>query len=190
MLGLAAAAEFARHGYAGTSVAAVAKAAGVSTRTMYRLVPTKAELFELSMLERIDRFLLAADERTLEALELEDALTQILVAFAMLLLSPEAIATSRLLYAECERFPEIAARYHQRGVTRVDDAITQWLERQRQEGRMRLSDGRLASGFLRGMMIGDVQRAVLLRQEEPPDAEVIAARARACARLFLSGCRA
>ncbi len=190
LLGIAAAAEFARHGYAGTSVAAVAKAAGVSTRTMYRLVPTKAELFELSMGDRIDRFLLAVDERTLGALELEEALAQILIAFGTLLFSHESIAMLRLLYTEAERFPEIAARFHQRAVTRVDGAIGRWLELQRREGRIRLLDGGSATGFLRGMMIGDLQQAALLRQEEPPDAPTIAQRAKTCARLFLDGCRA
>jgi hypothetical protein len=42
--------------------------------------------------------------------------------------------------------------------------------------------------MLRGMMILDPQRATMLGQRKPPDAEEIAARAEACARLFLTGC--
>ncbi|MBE7211076.1 MAG: TetR/AcrR family transcriptional regulator C-terminal domain-containing protein [Gluconacetobacter diazotrophicus] len=191
VLGTAAAAEFTRHGYANTSVAAVAKAAGVSTRTLYRLVPTKAELFELSMGDRIDAFLLAVDERTLEALDTDAALEHILIAFGALLMDPGCIAISRVLYAEAERFPEIATRFSTVVVSRVDAAIARWLRDQESAGRIRLPEGGgSASGFLRGMMIGDVHRAVLLRQAEPPDAATIAARARTCARLFLDGCRA
>ena len=41
----AASLEFRANGYAATSMAAVAERAGVSTKTMYRLIPTKADLF-------------------------------------------------------------------------------------------------------------------------------------------------
>jgi hypothetical protein len=43
--------------------------------------------------------------------------------------------------------------------------------------------------MLRGMMIMEPQRAVMLSQRPAPDAEEIAARASMCARLFLNGCR-
>jgi hypothetical protein len=42
--------------------------------------------------------------------------------------------------------------------------------------------------MLRGMMIMEPQRATMLGQREPPDAEEIAARAKLCAKLFLEGC--
>ena len=38
--------EFQANGYAATCMNDVAQRAGVSTRTMYRLIPTKAALFE------------------------------------------------------------------------------------------------------------------------------------------------
>jgi AcrR family transcriptional regulator len=40
----AAAEEFQANGYAGTCMAAVAQRAGVSTKTVYRLIPNKADL--------------------------------------------------------------------------------------------------------------------------------------------------
>ena len=41
----AAAEEFHANGYAATGIADVAKRAGVSTKTLYRLIPTKAEQY-------------------------------------------------------------------------------------------------------------------------------------------------
>ena len=38
--------EFAANGYAATSTETVARRAGVSTKTLYRLIPNKAALFE------------------------------------------------------------------------------------------------------------------------------------------------
>ena len=50
--------EFTSNGYAGTSIKAVAQGAGISTKTLYRLVPTKADLFEAVIRHRISHFLL------------------------------------------------------------------------------------------------------------------------------------
>jgi AcrR family transcriptional regulator len=63
--------EFAGSGYAATSMEAVARRAGVSTKTLYRLVPNKAALFEGMVSDRLDRFvsdvnLHAADHTDLE----------------------------------------------------------------------------------------------------------------------------
>src|ERR1700716_871477 len=49
--------EFAANGYAATSTETVARRAGVSTKTLYRLVPNKAALFEAMGSDRLDRSL-------------------------------------------------------------------------------------------------------------------------------------
>jgi AcrR family transcriptional regulator len=43
--------------FAATSTETVARRAGVSTKTLYRLVPNKAALFEGMVSDRLDRFL-------------------------------------------------------------------------------------------------------------------------------------
>ena len=48
--------EFAANGYAATSTEAVARRAGISTKTLYRLVPNKAALFEGMIADRLERF--------------------------------------------------------------------------------------------------------------------------------------
>src|SRR6201997_751361 len=52
----AARAEFALTGYSATSMETVAKRAGISTKTLYRLIPNKAALFEAMVTDRIDGF--------------------------------------------------------------------------------------------------------------------------------------
>ena len=64
----AAAKEFQAKGYAATCVGDVAQCAGVSTRTLYRLIPTKAALFRAVVSDRIGGFMLAIDEPTLDSL--------------------------------------------------------------------------------------------------------------------------
>ena len=46
-----------------------------------------------------------------------------------------------------------------------------------------------ATSMLRGMMIMEPQRAVMMGQREPPEVAEIEQRAKLCARLFLGGCK-
>ncbi len=52
---------FAEKGFAATSMEAIARAAGVSTKTVYRLIENKAVLFEQMVRQRIDRFVNAVN---------------------------------------------------------------------------------------------------------------------------------
>ena len=61
--------------------------------------------------------------------------------------------------------------------------MTDWLCRQREHGKIELEDTQM----LRGMMVMDTQRAVMLGQRAVPDQAGITVRAKQCARLFLNG---
>jgi hypothetical protein len=63
------------------------------------------------------------------------------------------------------------------------------LQRQCERGLIRLDDVQTATGMLRGMMIMEPQRAVMIGRRDVPNAAEIAVRARYCTRLFLDGCR-
>jgi AcrR family transcriptional regulator len=185
----AAAREFQANGYAGTGMCTVAQRAGISTKTLYRLIPAKDDLFGLVVTDKIGRFMLAIDDDTLGALDLAEALERILIAYGTLTLSEETIAVNRLVIGECDRFPEIATSFYERAIVPTSVAIVAWLRRQCERGLIRLDDPQAATGMLRGMMIFEPQRAVMLGQRASPGADEIAERARSCARLFLSGCQ-
>jgi AcrR family transcriptional regulator len=181
--------EFHASGYAGASMAAVAQRAGVSTKTMYRLIPTKAELFRCVVSERISRFILALDAAAYATLPIEEALERVVLAFGTLTLDEETIALYRLVLGESDRFPEIAATFYDAAVHRTTEAMEGWLRVQCGRGLIALDDVPMATGMLRGMMIMEPQRAVMMGLQAAPDSAEIAARAGACARLFLDGCR-
>ena len=185
----AAALEFQTNGYAATNIGAVAQRAGVSTKTLYRLVPTKADLFGSVVKDRIHRFMLAIDDEVIGGGDLAAGLERLLFAFGTLTLSAEVIAINRLVISESERFPEIAKTFYLSAIVPVNTMIEGWLQRQVEQGRLRIDDIHLASGILRGMMILEPQRVAMLRQREAPDAAEIASRAKICTRLFLDGCR-
>jgi len=183
----AASRQFHENGFATASIAAIAQEAGVSTKTLYRLFPTKADLFSDLISDRIGRFLLALDPTTLAAADLRQGLERMLMAYGMLTLSEDTITMIRLVIGESDRFPEIANSFYERAVVRTNTLMEGWLRRQIERGAIALEDPHAACGMLRGMMTMEPQRATMLRQRPAPGIEEIANRAKMCADLFLNG---
>jgi AcrR family transcriptional regulator len=181
---------FPEGGYAGTGMSAIAARAGVSTKTLYRLVPTKAALFRLVIRSRAGQFILAADALDDAAEDLTAGLERLLTAYGNLALDPEVIAVYRLVVGECARFPELGQTFFEAAIRPTSRAIADWLARQCRRGSIKLNDPEQAADILRGMMVMEPQRAALLGQASPPAGQAIAERAKVCARVFLQGCRA
>src|SRR5258707_1835370 len=78
--------EFAGNGYAATSMETVARRAGVSTKTLYRLIPNQAALFEGMATDRLDRFVYQGNLPPADHPGIEKALTASLMAWAELAL--------------------------------------------------------------------------------------------------------
>src|SRR5215471_13655420 len=70
----AARAEFAHSGYAATGMEDVARRAGVSTKTLYRLLPNKAALFEAMVTQRMEVFVASVKLRACNGGDVEVAL--------------------------------------------------------------------------------------------------------------------
>jgi AcrR family transcriptional regulator len=98
---------FMERGYSGTAIEAVAAEAGIGKNTIYRRYATKTALFQAVVDQQIQRLLPAPDDITSGTLEA--ALRQLAVTLVKAALDPETTAFQRLIIAEAERFPEIAA---------------------------------------------------------------------------------
>jgi AcrR family transcriptional regulator len=186
----AAAAEFQSNGYAATTMGNVAQRAGISTKTMYRLIPCKEDLFEKVISERIGKFMLEVVPAELDKYDLTEAVEHILLSFGTLTLSKETIGLLRLVIGESDRFPELAAAFHDIAVVQTTKAIADWLDLQGRRGLLKIADPTQSASALRGMMTMDLQRTAMLGLSHAPSAEEIATRAKFCARLFVEGCRA
>lgn len=181
--------EFKSNGYAGTNIKAVAQGAGISTKTLYKLVPTKADLFEAVIRHRISRFLLNVSDVITDDLDTREALERILFAYGVLTLSEETIAIHRLVIGECDRFPEVARTFYRQAIVPVNAVVEDWLRRQNENGALHIADAHIASGMLRGMMTMEPQRSAMMGQRSAPHRDEIALRARQCAELFYHGCK-
>ena len=180
--------EFQTNGYEGTSIAAVAERAGVSTKTLYRLVPTKAELLASVVSDRIGQFVMEIDLSTLDSMDAAAALERMLIVFGTLTLDPEVVGMTRLVIGECRAFPEICAAFYKKAIQRSSKVMEDVLRRLCARGLIAIDDPGEAVGMLRGMMVMEPQRAAMLAQHNPPTAGEIKERAKRCARIFLNGC--
>jgi AcrR family transcriptional regulator len=184
----AARSEFATKGYAATSMESVARRAGISTKTLYRLIPNKAMLFEASVTDRIDRFVSVVKLRACDGRNIEAALTEALIVCGELILDGEVIALQRMILSESEKFPEVAETFYHKAIRRTEETLAGWLSAQAARGLIEVDDATMAAGMLLGMLIFQPQRAVMFGHKEPPSRQDIERRAKECAVLFLDGC--
>jgi AcrR family transcriptional regulator len=184
----AARSEFAVNGYAATNMESVARRAGVSTKTLYRLIPNKAALFEAMITERIDRFASVVRFRACDGRDIKAALREALIVCGELILDGEVIALQRLILADSEKFPEIAETFYHKAIRRTERTLAAWLQAQGDRGLIRIDDAEVTAGMLLGMLVFQPQRAVLFGHSAPPDREHLERRAEAVSELFLRGC--
>ena len=109
-----AARSFLEHGYAGTTMSAIASELGGSKGTLWNYFPSKEVLFGAVL----DRATIAfRDElrvKLTKADSLEKVLGRLCETFISKLNSPEAIALQRLVVGEAGRFPEMGRIYYER----------------------------------------------------------------------------
>jgi AcrR family transcriptional regulator len=181
--------EFADNGYAATSMETVARAAGVSTKTLYRLIPNKAALFESMVSDRLDRVLPEVNLHAADVTDIDEALHAALMICADLSLDKEVVALQRMALQETGKFPGLAEVFYNNGIRRNVAALADWLSIQQRRGLIGLDDAEEAAGMLLGMVADAPRRAAMFGGLPLPSRPQIEARVRNCVALFLGGCR-
>jgi AcrR family transcriptional regulator len=127
--------EFLTRSFGEVSMASVAQRACVSTKTMYRLFPTKADLFRNVVSTRMAQFILELDDvGALDALAPVEALTRILTVSGGLTLSADGTAMYRLAVMERDRFPDLATFFFESAIGPAGRILEDWLRKQRDLG--------------------------------------------------------
>jgi AcrR family transcriptional regulator len=181
--------EFAANGYAATSTETVARRAGVSTKTLYRLIPNKEALFDGMVSDRLERFLRDVNLHAADHVDIEEALTAALMACANLALDENVIGLQRIVMQETGKFSDLAATFYNNGIARTEAAPADWLRVQMQRGQIKLDDADEAAGILLGMIASAPRRAAIFGGRPLPSSSEIEQRVKTCAALFLQGCR-
>ena len=173
---------FMERGYAGVSIEAVATEAGVGKNTIYRRHATKADLFQAVVDDQIRARLRTPEE--IEDGDLESRLTRLAVLLVEAALNPETTAFQRLIIAEAERFPEIAAICLERAFRPAIALARSVLERNASRGDPAFA----AQQFVAAVVYGPHLDALMGRRSLN-SAEDIARYAEDAVALFLKGWR-
>jgi len=112
----------------------VARRAGVSTKTLYRLIPNKTALFEGMVSDRLDRFVTEVNLHAGDDIDIEEALCAALIACADLALDEEVIELQRMVLQEAGKFSDIAGTFYRNAIQRTVVALADWLRMQQKRG--------------------------------------------------------
>lgn len=150
----AAADLFLEHGYDGTSLARVASSAGVSKATLFKQFPTKAALFEATMLGAG-----GAPEDAPPAPDADDlhaGLVTLGRTYAEVLARPRIAGLMRTVIAESPRFPELRERTFDFGTLPVLRALRAYLRAADATGTAAIDDPDVATTQFLGMIASAV----------------------------------
>jgi len=168
---IAAAADlFLHRGYHATTMDDVARAAGMSKKTVYQLFSSKSELFEGLLSDSFAPFTapIEVDDRPLR-----EVLTEALARLAHLALSERQVLLMRLLIAETSCSEEIATAVDRQCIGQGRGALQRWLAAQAARGTLAVDDAREAANTLFYSAVGEfLMRLLLWKRERPTPQEI------------------
>lgn len=189
----AATAAFLEHGYRGTSMDAVAAAAGVSKQTVYQHFGDKQRLFR----ELVQATVQAASDPVHDEVRrlaggdrLEDDLRDLARRLLTLVVQPTMLRLRRLVIAEARRFPELGRVFYEQGPGRTIATLADTFAALAAQGALTAPDPALAAAQFNWLvMSAPLNEAMLLGRDDPPTAREIATLADDAVRTFLAAYR-
>ncbi|MCJ2062139.1 TetR/AcrR family transcriptional regulator [Methylobacterium sp. J-088] len=184
---------FIERGFDGTSIDAVAEAAGVSKPTLYARYQDKRELFEAVLQDRIREWLAplsaATEAQALRATPMDaatvlDELSRNLLDRAQ---APGAAALTRCIAAQAMQFPNLAKLAYEEGWLRGVRAVGGLLGVMAEQGQIAVDDPEIAADLFLNLIMGRSSKQALYGMKVDPEAQE--KRRRAAVALFLAGVR-
>ncbi|WP_018700357.1 TetR/AcrR family transcriptional regulator [Amorphus coralli] len=175
---------FVAHGYDRTTMDDVAARCGISKRTLYRLFPSKSELF--ASLIRAHRSCLLALPGDYDDMPIDRALERILRADLAPSEERQRHAILRLVRVESAQHPELGDILVREGGDQMRSALAAWLAGRAADGSIRLEEPEVAAHILLDMVFGTM---VIRGPDDPlvPKGRDRAAHVRRCIAIFLHG---
>ena len=178
--------HFMSDGYAATRIEPIARAAAVSTATLYGYFPSKADLFAAVIANASEDF---SDHMTSVRCDSGDArtrLTRFAVAYAGFMGDPFVRSVFRLVMAERPRFREVAMSFFERGRHDFGLPLMSALTDLAAKGELKIDKASWAAGQLMGMIEHPVFFMPLVTGDEVQAARSLESIARDAAETFLA----
>lgn len=183
----AAEAVFLQKGYHNTTMNDVAKAAGISKKTVYELVDSKADLFLSILAHHQAQLTFPVPE---PGWSVADTLTVNLLCIARFLLAPSQIALIRLVMAEFTHSPDFARVYLRSRLAKSKSKLEDALIGIAREQGVPTAEAKEGSAMLFGMALGEFHIGTLIGFRAPPTRQALETRVRRAVDVFLAGCGA
>jgi TetR/AcrR family transcriptional regulator, mexJK operon transcriptional repressor len=174
-------------GYGATSIEAIARHARVSKRTFYHRFEDKPALMNAVVARLIDGLRPPANVALIEGQSLEEILVHLAVLILQAAMKPQALQLHRLIVAEAQRFPDLAAAVARSGGRQeAVTLISELLRKHAGERTLAVRDAIFAAQqFLQ--MVVSLPRLRALGLGHPMTSAELDAWARGTVALFLGG---
>ena len=147
---------FLDRGLRGTSMDAVAQAAGVSKQTVYSHFANKDELFRNCIRNKIASY--GFDEGApVETGDIRESLFNLVKRFMALIFDSEVVAMHRVIMGEAASYPRIASLFFESGPGATKLAVSSFLQQLVTRGALRPHDTVYAAWQLLNMAVGNFQ---------------------------------
>ena len=145
---------FLKSGFVAMRMDDVAAQCGMSKRTLYRLFPSKLDLFR-AMVE-MHRHSMVTFSPAFEGLPLDEALAAIFGVDVDLETDRRRVAFIQLTVQEARQIPELSEILREEGGERAKILLTEWFARRSRTTGLNIADPRAASSILMDMIFGAV----------------------------------
>ncbi len=178
---------FLKKGYHLATMNDIAKAAGMSKKTIYAMVESKIGLFFSILADHHEKIALPAPEPDWSV---ADTLTAHLVTLGRFLLDPAQIALMRLMLAEYTHSSDFGRHFMRSKLVKAKERLEETLISITRAQGFSAADAKEFSAMLYGMALGEFQIGTLIGFRAPPSRAALEARARRAVDIFLAGCAA
>lgn len=163
---------FVEQGYAGTSMDAIARSAGVSKLTLYSHFGHKDDLFQQCVVSKCEEHAPDTLYDPASNLPLRQRLLSIGAAFVDLLFSEEAVKFFRMMAGEARQTGKLGRLFHAAGPQRTLDQFDELLAAAVRNGELKVRDRQRAGNHFFSMLRGDHHMRVIMGEQRPPDSEL------------------
>ncbi|MEJ7934530.1 TetR/AcrR family transcriptional regulator [Sphingobium sp. AN558] len=177
--------SFMEHGYAGTTMSAIAASLGGSKGTLWNHFPSKEELFAAVLERATTDYRLRLSQILDPGEQAIDTLRHFCVSFLEKITSPESIALYRLVASEAGRFPEIGHIFYQHAPRHTRHLLAAYIAGATERGQLRACDPELAARALTTLVMSGCHQQLLWGLIDTAPADLIAGDAEFATDLFM-----
>jgi TetR/AcrR family transcriptional repressor of mexJK operon len=180
---------FLRHGYADTTMQAVAAHAGVAKATVYSNFPTKDALFEAVVTRRAEFNAVNIDHIDLDSRDVHATLLELATSFLFDIYSREQLELFRTVVADARRFPHLGKLMLEGPFLETHGKIREYFSRLVANGELTVSDPNMAVEYFLAIIKADKHVKLLFSQDVNIAPRTVRAIADGAVNIFLNGVR-